>query len=486
MADYASQGKTQPKNPVDLTYSRTHQGYYTVLSRSASAVGTLILSSFHPAKITRGVSGALSQKFRELELLDNIMALRFDDKLPRKIAMADCRNSLIALFWDHKGLNYIPSGMHKGIRWSNTDPFLEWEDLNVVEWTIIDRKRVKWTVEAEKPAKEPVPVSNRDNRTPIHQQAALLQSPNSPPRKRKRSDTFCGPIERLVSVETCQRPVKINIPFETKWEQNSCTYDAVVTILFNLWQENPESIQCSWQEIKSAALDAWLDAFWTHESIPAIDSDSEEQSWYSLDQIREYLRLCMARLPNLHKFAFGEYMSIHSIFDYLFTSVDDVTTSSRFCPNGHDIDAQESWGTSCNIMLLRGECNLQDYLDDFTSPSSTTCPICNQNLVRRFNFICHPPMIAIDLGGNAFTQETLELTSSNICQRYDLRGVIYYAADHFTVQVIMGSGMVWYHDGLLTGHSLVYESMAPNLLPHENVIVGIYLRSPWTEVPIHK
>ena len=115
-------------------------------------------------------------------------------------------------------------------------------------------------------------------------------------------------------------------------------------------------------------------------------------------------------------------------------------------------------------MLLRGECNLQDYLDDFTSPSSTTCPICNQNLVRRFNFICHPPMIAIDLGGNAFTQETLELTSSNICQRYDLRGVIYYAADHFTVQVIMGSGMVWYHDGLLTGWSLVYENMTPKLI----------------------
>ena len=56
-------------------------------------------------------------------------------------------------------MNYIPSGMHKAIRWSKTDPFLEWEDLNV-EWTIIDRKRAKQAMEAENlkpgPAKEPV------------------------------------------------------------------------------------------------------------------------------------------------------------------------------------------------------------------------------------------------------------------------------------------------------------------------------------------
>ena len=79
----------------------------------------------------------------------------------------------------------------------------------------------------------------------------------------------------------------MNIQFRTKWEQNSCAYDAVITVLFNLWGESPESIQGNWKEITSAALDVWLDAFWRHKSIPAVD-DSEEQ--YSLDQIREYLR----------------------------------------------------------------------------------------------------------------------------------------------------------------------------------------------------
>ncbi|KAF8234244.1 hypothetical protein L208DRAFT_1262774, partial [Tricholoma matsutake] len=59
MMDYALQGKTHLYNVVDLSHSCSHQSYYTSLSRSATADGTLILSSIHPGKITGGASGAL-------------------------------------------------------------------------------------------------------------------------------------------------------------------------------------------------------------------------------------------------------------------------------------------------------------------------------------------------------------------------------------------------------------------------------------------
>jgi hypothetical protein len=45
MTDYGSQGKTRLYNPVDLQHSNTHQSYYTCLSRSATAEGTLIIQS---------------------------------------------------------------------------------------------------------------------------------------------------------------------------------------------------------------------------------------------------------------------------------------------------------------------------------------------------------------------------------------------------------------------------------------------------------
>jgi hypothetical protein len=138
MTDYASQGKTRPYNVADLCHCRSHQGYYTALSRSATAAGTLILTSFHPSKVTGGASGALRQEFRELELLDDITRLRFEDKIPQSITMADRRNTLIDSFRAHKGKNYMPSTLHKAIRWSASDPFLEWKEYG--NWQIVDSK----------------------------------------------------------------------------------------------------------------------------------------------------------------------------------------------------------------------------------------------------------------------------------------------------------------------------------------------------------
>lgn len=50
MTDYGAQGRTRPFNPVDLSQCTTHQSYYTCLSRSASAEGTIIVQGFDPKK----------------------------------------------------------------------------------------------------------------------------------------------------------------------------------------------------------------------------------------------------------------------------------------------------------------------------------------------------------------------------------------------------------------------------------------------------
>ena len=57
MTDYASQGKTRKYNVVDLGLCYTHHSYYTCLSRSASASGTVIVQGFDSKKITGGLSG---------------------------------------------------------------------------------------------------------------------------------------------------------------------------------------------------------------------------------------------------------------------------------------------------------------------------------------------------------------------------------------------------------------------------------------------
>ena len=117
MTDFGSQGKTRPWNVSDPNNLRSHQSYYTALSRSATAEGTLILQGFDPKVITGGCSGALRQEFRELELLDEITRLRYLRKLPALVD-GDTRNHIIVAFREWKGEHYIPQSVHPSIRWS--------------------------------------------------------------------------------------------------------------------------------------------------------------------------------------------------------------------------------------------------------------------------------------------------------------------------------------------------------------------------------
>ena len=54
--------------------------------------------------------------------------------------MGDHRNILIDQFREYKGKGYIPSTMHQAIRWSKSDPFLEWQECASVDWRVIDSK----------------------------------------------------------------------------------------------------------------------------------------------------------------------------------------------------------------------------------------------------------------------------------------------------------------------------------------------------------
>ena len=136
ITDYTSQGKTRINNPVDLSSARSHQSYYTALSRSASAAGTVILQGFDTYKITGGASGALRQEFRELEMLDDITTLRYNGKLSSSV-VGVCRNDLISAFRLLKGEKYVPTKVHQAIRWKENDPFHLSEGTNVA-WRIVD------------------------------------------------------------------------------------------------------------------------------------------------------------------------------------------------------------------------------------------------------------------------------------------------------------------------------------------------------------
>ena len=287
MTDYASQGKTRPYNVVELSQCRSHQSYYTALSRSATAAGTLILNTIHPSKVTGGASGPLRQEFRELELLDNITTLIFNEKLPRKVAMGDRRNILIDQFREYKGKSYIPSTMHRAIRWSKSDPFLEWQEC--VDWRVIDSKTDG--------------VSRLSINLPPHTNESLASTPDVvsrlqgivSPAKRKLSYIDIVPavkprIKKIKFVhlpnDPSTKPIQLKAPLGTRWQNNSCAYDAVITLLFNIWHEDAISETDSWGELQCELLDSFTQGFHKHEDIQVASASVRT---FTLEQIRDFI-----------------------------------------------------------------------------------------------------------------------------------------------------------------------------------------------------
>ncbi|KAM6491248.1 hypothetical protein JOM56_013487, partial [Amanita muscaria] len=230
MTDYASQGKTRRFNIVDLNNSRSHQAYYTALSPSASATGTLILQGFNCKKITGGASGALRQEFRALELLDHITCLRYRGKLPACVA-GNIRKELIAGFRAWKGEHFIPQGVHKSIRWSKSDPIQKLgrpqpaDDSVSIELgnsvNLLDELQCKDTQRCRKRRYK----ADEEVHPEYSQQIKKIKTSSS------------GIKDSVVPENSTAR--QVNIPLGLRWKENSCAYDATLTILYNAWQEDP-------------------------------------------------------------------------------------------------------------------------------------------------------------------------------------------------------------------------------------------------------
>ncbi|KAK0488096.1 hypothetical protein EDD18DRAFT_1081991, partial [Armillaria luteobubalina] len=238
MTDYASQGKTRAYNVVDIAKCRSHQALYTCLSRSATAAGTLILQKWTEdisAKVQGHASSALRQEFRELELLDEITRLRYNSKLdPRVLGLT--WTDQIRAYRMVKGAQYMPSCIHHSIRWSDQDPFIENELLNG-KWRIVSE---------EKP-------TVKDKFVPAQGSVKCLShKEDSNAHKRVRIE---GTDVRLSSVRSLEG---------LEWSNNSCAYDAMLSILYNVWKQDTTQWVADFKRLNKEWLKALSDLFRQH------------------------------------------------------------------------------------------------------------------------------------------------------------------------------------------------------------------------------
>ncbi|KAF9455475.1 hypothetical protein BDZ94DRAFT_1179893, partial [Collybia nuda] len=208
MTDYSSQGKTRTNNVIDLNNCRSHFSYYTCLSRSASAEGTAIIQGIDGSKITKGISGYLRQEFREHEILNEINHLLYEGILPKEI-VGDCRREIIKTYRKWKGEFCDPPLMPPALQWKATDTYLENESIKG-SWKLLGCNANKRKRKVDNDVKDDIIFKSK-------KQKKLPTQPNSPP----VNINYCG----------------------LRWDpiDYSCPYDAMFTILWNVWMENPEN-----------------------------------------------------------------------------------------------------------------------------------------------------------------------------------------------------------------------------------------------------
>ena len=465
ITDYTSQGKTRINNPVDLSSARSHQSYYTALSRSASAAGTVILQGFDTYKITGGASGALRQEFRELEILDDITMLRYIGKLPSSV-VGVCRNDLISAFRLLKGEKYVPSKVHRAIRWKESDPFHLSKGTNIA-WRIVD------SLEKERPAADSI------KQTKSHVIVQADDTCSTLLGKRKLGEDFQSDIietackkirinsklakkhcvvpindltqSKAVRITTEQQPALITNPRGLQWSNKSCAFDAVFSVLYNIWQDNATERTSHFRDINFEYLGEIADGF-SQTMFP--------DTAYTLEQVRDFTRRKLQRADPA-VFPWGRYTGIQYILDYLLNSGRSVTSSSLRCPNNHHLSTGRDYmaASSCQISILRQSPNIQAFIDNHTIECASSCRVCGSLIVRHHFFEDTPPLLAFDLSQQATNLlERIVITTVNgDCKTYKLRGVIYYIDNHFTSHFISESGRVWYHDGILTGRQMLPE-----------------------------
>ena len=95
--------------------------------------------------ITSGVTGYPRQEFHELEILDEITKMRYENTLTAKV-QGSVRNSLIRSFQKWKGTTYVPPLIHKALKWSAKDPLPLLSVVTDAPWQMISKDKKKKVV----------------------------------------------------------------------------------------------------------------------------------------------------------------------------------------------------------------------------------------------------------------------------------------------------------------------------------------------------
>ena len=163
--------------------------------------------------------------------------------------------------------------------------------------------------------------------------------------------------------------------------------DAVLTVLFNIWAENPELREQQYFLTCSE-----------HLTFLVANFHSIYNGKQQFEQVCDILQcLLQWRWPDL--FMWGCYTGIHKLLNVILMYTVLVVEAEFFSPNLHFVDRIDSLITSnsCCLTIMSDFVNIQEYVDNMDVECASTCLRCGEHLVPRYVLTTIPKFFSFDL-----------------------------------------------------------------------------------------
>ncbi|KAJ7112340.1 hypothetical protein C8R44DRAFT_632156 [Mycena epipterygia] len=238
----------------------------------------------------------------------------------------------------------------------------------------------------------------------------------------------------------------------------SCGYDALFTILFNVWKGNPTK---------------WHQSFNAKNEMMKTLSNGFFQSTnqvVALELVRDQVRTNLNHISP-QSFPYGQNgISIDDLCAAVIGQNVFCATGTKTCLRCLYVDPEE---VEClnEFHCLKYQQNVDGVMlkerifNDLSGLSGTWCPECRceneaieMQLVPRLHRLPDLFIVSIQQNGSNFPIEhKLHFDLNGNTRVLLLRGVIYLGSFHFTSRVIGSDGRLWFHDGISTGRACIDE-----------------------------
>ena len=372
-----------------------------------------------------------------LEILDEITRQSYENTLPKHIN-GNLRNALVRQYQLHKGTEYIPSNVPIQLKWTLANPMNLLPVITDSPWQMVDGNKSRVDKQQLKQDSNTIPKKNYNTYAYVAAKGTIPLDNSSGPRgaKRKINSKITETVSKSKKPRTSFNENQ-DSPVGLIWDSKnwSCAYDAIFTILCDIWIQNPKKWSKLFNEI---SMPLQMLAFNYKEVIKGKKT---------LEKARNKVRNV---LYNENKEMFPKGASGTSISDLAKKLVNGAQPiccailQCSICNTETTLDPPE------NLMYIHSRSkNINDWFQAWQKDTAV-CNRCHTLQIVTHKFVNIPEVLMFSIDTNNIAiSKSVKISTSNKTSVLPLKGVVYLGDYHFTSRLISDKS-VWFHDGRTT------------------------------------